>query len=298
LAVAVGLLFPAVWFVMQSLGARGSPTASVFDGHTQPWQVMLFYDVWKRLTQNIEGHGDGWDLFFVFRQMDVYFSPWIYLFYVCAAVLILVGFLRVRQGFWPDFGKIFDGGDGRLLMFALLCAVPLLVLLTFARSKLPWYVAPAIPFMAMGTAVLAKRVGDEISSHPGWHKCLQVWKLLLAIVVVAAVIRQSLKLGVQQDERHQATLDQLASLVSQNHPFCYAAELRQSHRLALSFVGAEKHGWWHRPDLESEILGDPAPSLQGAQNGSGSSAEWRLGYKDLHQVAGCVLVWSSRVGAD
>jgi hypothetical protein len=105
--------------------------------------------VWERLTGNIEGHGNSSSYSFVLKQWDVYFSPWTYLLY---GILLF--------GIWQKWRKkpllSSESALPELTRWVLAYLAPLIVLLTFARSKLPWYIAPTIPFMSILLAALVQ----------------------------------------------------------------------------------------------------------------------------------------------
>ena len=94
--------------------------------------------VWRDLAGRVlaanEGHAGG-PLYYILR-LGAYFEP--------AVILLPLVALTV-------FGK-----DKQRCSFAVLClscAASILVVITIAETKLPWYVAPALPFLAIAAAL-------------------------------------------------------------------------------------------------------------------------------------------------
>jgi len=162
-AGAVALLFPISWFLLVKQFGIVSPSSMLEGKSGTSLDVMIFYDVWERLTGNIEGHGNSSSYSFVLKQWDVYFSPWIYLLYGI-----------VLFGAWQHLRKKLplssESALPELSRWVLAYLAPIIVLLTFARSKLPWYIAPTIPFMSILLAALVhdfllpRRYGRHIAA--------------------------------------------------------------------------------------------------------------------------------------
>lgn len=150
-AGGVALLFPLSWFLLVKQFGIVSQSSLLEGKSGTSLDVMIFYDVWQRLTGNIEGHGNSSSYSFVFKQWDVYFSPWTYLLYA-----ILLSGIWQRWLKKPLLGN--ESALPELTRWVIAYLAPLVVLLTFARSKLPWYIAPTIPFMSILLAALVHEI--------------------------------------------------------------------------------------------------------------------------------------------
>jgi 4-amino-4-deoxy-L-arabinose transferase-like glycosyltransferase len=303
----VALLFPVFWFALQNATAPQKSSLAPFNtevgGQTTSWQVMIFYDTWQRFTSNIEGHGNSWDFYFVFKQWDVYFGPWIYLLYI--GILIL-SYLKMSNTRTPSpiervlsflrsvVKRVRDQENGseqpaRLTQLCLLVILPLLLLLTLARSKLPWYIAPSIPFLSILLSHVIRRVFSALETSQFARRRLHfIWLGLCLAVAFAATVRIFKKHGATPDVALEQHLERLAQQRAQGVPFCYASPLRQSHRLALSFISADLNGWSER----SELL--PTAHRGLAMKKSSLPANGPLRSLDLTSTEGCVLVWSEQ----
>lgn len=141
-ATALASFFPLCWALVVKKWGLVSSTAMLDGRSGTSLDVMLFYDVWTRLTQNIEGHGNSSSFAYIFKQWDVYFSPWIYLFYA----FILIWLIRRNS---PTLTSNQSDQCKKVTLWVCLYIAPLCLLLTVARSKLPWYIAPTVPFLAL-----------------------------------------------------------------------------------------------------------------------------------------------------
>lgn len=303
----VASLFPVFWFALQNATAPQESALAPFNtevgGQTTPWQVMIFYDTWQRFTSNIEGHGNSWDFLFVFKQWDVYFGPWIYLLYIGILILTYLRMSDTRAqspierplSFLGSAVKRLrneeNGGEqpARLTQLCLLVILPLLLLLTLARSKLPWYIAPSIPFLGILLSLTILRVFSALrTSRFARRRLHSLWLGLCLAVAFAATVRIFKKHGAPPDAALEQHIERLAQQRTQGVPFCYASPLRQSHRLALSFISADLNGWSERSELlpdADRVLGTEKDSLP---------AKGPLRSLDLTSTEGCVLVWSEQ----
>ena len=172
-AIGIALCFPVSWVIIMKKWGISSTTSLLQGASGTSLDVMLLYDVWLRLTGNIEGHGETLSFGFVFKQWDVYFSPWIFLFYIVA---ISAFFCTYRGSAAKPKIKL----PPQFLKWSLFYLGPMILVLTFARSKLPWYIAPTIPFMSI---VLAGML-SAVLPRTRWLAYLSV------VVFVFAIVRQ------------------------------------------------------------------------------------------------------------
>ncbi|MEL6591304.1 MAG: glycosyltransferase family 39 protein [Bacteroidota bacterium] len=142
LAAALLLSIIASWILLVEINTPA--------GEYRSWHTLLFYDTVARFTQTgVEGAATSWNVGFVFEALDIKFNLWNYLLYLS----LLLGGLSVLRSSEPK-SQWWQSPNNRLYILSLCMAVPLAILLTVSKSKLVWYIAPILPFAAIGVADL------------------------------------------------------------------------------------------------------------------------------------------------
>lgn len=217
--VSIALLFPLSWFLLiQKWGYR-----STLDDGTlvHAWDLMFSYDTWSRFTTNLEGHGKVFDPLYILRKLDVAFMPWIYALYVMIFIFL------IRTLF---FKTPFPQKENSALKFACLFAVPIMLILSVSRSKLPWYIAPILPFLALALWDLYQRLFIPSKS-----------KVLTLFLIIAVIHQIQSQWKIHPDPVFDVIQDH-AQEIKNASQVCYKEPLHQHYRLLLS---------WYSQNLKS-----------------------------------------------
>lgn len=207
---------------------------------------FLYRDVWVRVSESIDPthvHGPA----FYPLQLASDFGWWL-----LALVPALVALVRRPEEAGPADRK--TGRDGLLL--ALLWAGVMLALLSLSRSKLPWYLYPAYPGVAL---VLARGTGEAVR----WAARVRVPARALAVVLAALAA-----FGVwQRVERVRERLDDEPRVV---HAERYARVIAELPRAEVVIARRAPLRAWdlyylaplaRRTNRLPEVVREPAPGL-------------------------------------
>ena len=115
---------------------------SYYTGHNS-WETMWIYDTWMRFTDPAATKNPT----FLLTTMDAKFNIWNYVFYfsiLASAVIFILTLKKAKQ-----LAKIkYD----KLVILSYCIIGTMAITLGIASNKLPWYIAPALPFAAIVTA--------------------------------------------------------------------------------------------------------------------------------------------------
>lgn len=142
LAGGLCFLFPLGWFfTIQFFGAvTHNPEVS----GTNAIQRMFLYDLLDRFTQTkFEGKQEASDPFFLFKYLELNFKYWHYVF----QVVVLLGLARMLF----TVRKISFSPDQLLMVLSINIWFTLSLFLSIGTASKTWYMAPAIPFIAITT---------------------------------------------------------------------------------------------------------------------------------------------------
>lgn len=145
IAALIFVAFVLSWFLLVSL--YGLKFKESFYGSENSFETMWKYDVLQRLTEGFSnGHVRNYAFFF--NYLDARFNLWNYVFY-----LVLAGGLyKLIKKDW----NIQTEGKSPLFKLALFsCCIwaTIGIFLTFSVETHNWYLAPALPFVAITTTI-------------------------------------------------------------------------------------------------------------------------------------------------
>jgi 4-amino-4-deoxy-L-arabinose transferase-like glycosyltransferase len=148
---------PLLWIAAQA--TQGFVHQETLFGARSQLGTMIVYDVLQRVRGGVDGAPGGFDGGYLFRQLDVLASPWGYLFFLGLALLLASPRFRgsLRGRFRP----------GEPLHVAVCMLLPSALLLMLMRHKLPWYMAPLLPFVALATVTF---VVESWKLWPRWTR--------------------------------------------------------------------------------------------------------------------------------
>lgn len=162
-----GRVFSSPWYVVASLAAL-TPVAAFYLARESaaPGYLAATWgnDVSGRFLTALDSHAG---------------APWYYLYVIGAALFFSAGPLV----FLAPAALPFARGKARMgLLFALCAAAGIVGVVSLSSTKLPQYVAPAYPFLAMATAIAATVVLRRLKGAP-----LMTARAALALAVACAV---------------------------------------------------------------------------------------------------------------
>ncbi len=145
IAAVIFISFVLSWFLLVSL--YGLKFEGSVYGSVNSFETMWKYDVLQRLTEGFaNGHVRNYAFFF--NYLDARFNLWNYVFY-----LVLAGafFKLIRK----DWNLQIEGKSllFRLALFSCCLWATIGIFLTFSVETHNWYLAPALPFIAITTAL-------------------------------------------------------------------------------------------------------------------------------------------------
>ncbi|NRD77673.1 glycosyltransferase family 39 protein [Bacillus sp. BRMEA1] len=197
-----------------------------YDGVTF-FKGMIFYDLLKRSSSAIEGHiGDKFYYFDVFWK---YFKYWLTLMAGLMAALILQN--APINIFKSEKKSLFIG-------ICLWIIVPLL-LFTFAKTKIRWYILPVYPPIAIVIGILASKL-----VHHG--KLLTKTLILVSILMVSFHYEQE----IQKYLLHPKAKPHLSLIQS-----LYKTKDLKGRSLFL-FLPSEENTWTQNLVLTAKLYGD------------------------------------------
>lgn len=155
-------LFPLAWFL--SIHFYGVTVEQPKYAGANAFERMFLYDLWERFTSNtFEDERVTADSFYFFRCLEEGFRYWNYAFYVIVLGAIYRFFFRLpfRSFFKNRFktstesvhtiGTILQRDENRLLLLSVCIWLTLGLFLSVVTTAKWWYLAPAIPFVAITT---------------------------------------------------------------------------------------------------------------------------------------------------
>ncbi len=154
--VALGWLATAAgWYVLREQQAPGY------------WQAIHLNELGGRFATTLEGHDETW-YYYLARMIEAKFLPWTYL-------LVFVVPFALRHP---------DARARRVAWFAFSWALGLLLVLTCAKTKIDWYLAPAYPWLAMLIGLGAPRLAARLLGRAATPKAYLALRVLVAALVV------------------------------------------------------------------------------------------------------------------
>lgn len=224
LGMGLCAIFPIGWFITVHLfGHHGSH--EVYSGNNA-FQRMFLYDVVDRFTQTeFEGKTEVSDPFYLFRYLEISFKYWHYIFYL--VVLLGVSRMLFTIGY-PKFRP-----DQLLLFLSINIWFSLGLVLSLGTATKPWYMAPAIPFVAITTLY-----GIEWLYNYKYRRYKYIPHLFIAFVVFTGYMRYI------YDDPNLPKVPETPALVSDNKEYLnqaseliYFGELPPQHiLLGIYFV--------------------------------------------------------------
>lgn len=186
-AATLFLAISGSWILL--LMKYGKPYTNSFFGSKNALENMFVYDTFKRLTSD---KFEPWqspetDYFFVFHALDSRMNLWNYLFYIS---LLLGIFLLYKNRY--NLSNYLLLQSNRIVVFSACVILPYFVILTFAKTKHAWYMAPAYGFITIITV-------------QGAFYVMRKWKLfkwLLASVLLFTMGRHIYYLHTLPAEMH------------------------------------------------------------------------------------------------
>jgi len=218
-AVSIVLLFICSWILLVIIYGHG-PGASHY-GSSNAIETMLVYDTWQRLTSTGFEGGQVRNYMFFFEALDVRFNLWNYVFYATVAAG-LYQLARHSKAAWI----FLKSPENRMLLYSICIILPIALLLTFARYKYDWYLAPAFFFIAY---ILSAGIGY----------CLRRWiigRVIFALLLGFTLLRQGWYINGQSSNagglisRDAETLEDSVGIVT-------IGVIRQDVYLRLTWTG-------------------------------------------------------------
>lgn len=150
-AVLFCLLFPLSWYTL--IQVYGIQLEQPLVSGKNAFERMVFYDIVDRFTQSqFEGKIESADALFFFKCLRENYRYWDWVFYgTCLLGVVLL--LKKRN----TLGKI-----PSLLLLSICIWLSLGLFLSSVKAVKPWYLAPAIPFVAISTMYGLKWIIDRL----------------------------------------------------------------------------------------------------------------------------------------
>jgi 4-amino-4-deoxy-L-arabinose transferase-like glycosyltransferase len=218
-AVILYLFFVASWiFCITEFGKIYIPESSEYHSHNAV-ETLFVHDTFNRLAGHLFGRGYSHNWSYFFTVMDAKLNLWNYLFYLTMLVLMLKIF-KVHAG---RFSYIFKT-ENKLFTFSLIQTVTLSLILTLSVNKLPWYLTPAFPFVAIVAAYGAKY----------FYYSVPVFKIILLGVILFTFSRHFIYL-CQPDSRLKDFFSKKRSTIEKYNKVYIADQPPQSYLLYLEW---------------------------------------------------------------
>lgn len=160
--IFIAALFPITWFLC--IHFYGVTIEQPKYAGSNAFERMFLYDLWERFTsRTFEDENTAADKFYFFRCLEEGFRYWNYAFYLIVLGAIYRFFFRlpIRSFFQNRFKTstesvhtlwvIFQRDENRLLLLSVCIWLTLGVFLSMVTTAKWWYLAPAIPFIAITT---------------------------------------------------------------------------------------------------------------------------------------------------
>lgn len=145
IAALIFAVFIISWYLVVSV--HGLKFEESVYGSVDSFETMWKYDILQRLTEGFaNGHIRNYAFFF--NYLDARFNLWNYLFYLVLAITIY----KLVKKDW----KVTDYEKNpliKLALFSFCIWASIGLFLTFAVETHNWYLAPALPFVAITTAI-------------------------------------------------------------------------------------------------------------------------------------------------
>jgi len=129
-------------------------TESVF-GSRNTLETLWKYDIIQRFTEGVDHQEKTHNYLYFFNYLDINFNIWNYVFYVVLA-FIIYGFARHRQG---QFLK--NDYQRKLMVVSLALVLSIGLLLSLVKETHIWYMAPALPFIALITVIGIREITEQ-----------------------------------------------------------------------------------------------------------------------------------------
>lgn len=145
IAVLCFFFFIISWYLIVSV--YGLKFEESVYGSADSFETMWKYDILQRLTEGVsKGHIRNYAFFF--NYLDARFNLWNYLFYLVLAITIY----KLVNKNWKvtDYEK---NPLTKLALFSFCIWASMGIFLTFAVETHNWYLAPALPFVAITTVI-------------------------------------------------------------------------------------------------------------------------------------------------
>lgn len=203
--------------------------------------TMISYDLVDRTSQTLEGHSGG--LVFYFRVLYQNIDHGILLLLIVVAVVGLMQLFRTQHIRIPEFCH------SELFVTALSVAIPV-VLFTFAKTKLAWYISCIYPALALFSAFAFRWVREH---QP---KDFQVGALIIAFAALISCSVMNVREVVRIPSQSSTALTALL------------ADGTHYNRARFYIANPDNYAWngsnWTQAQvMESEWLADCTPQSGG-----------------------------------
>ena len=175
--VAVAAVIAAPWFVVMA-----SRHGAAFSG------TFLLHEHWRRIVHPMQGHGGP--VWYYVALIAVSFFPWV--------VFLPGAVASLRQGVYPDKGL-----QERWYRLCLVWIAVVLVPFSLVRTKLPGYVTPLFPPMALLVGAYLDRLLRDLRQRAEWKAVIVGAVALgaLAFFLPDAGARLGSRVGAAQEAR-------------------------------------------------------------------------------------------------
>lgn len=143
LSLLIFLAIAGSWILL--LTYYGKTFSHSFYGSKNTIETMFIYDAFERMTSDKfePWQKPGTDYFYLFHALDSRMNVWNYVFYLVAVVAIFIACTKRNKA-----KEFLTTGEGQLVLLGVCILAPYALLLTFAKTKFDWYMAPAYGFIA------------------------------------------------------------------------------------------------------------------------------------------------------
>lgn len=154
-ALILFLLFPISWFwINAQFGISFSENSEL---KNNAFTSMIFYDLVERFSNpEFADPNDLPSKLFFFSYLDTRFNVWSYFFYLGVLIAFLSFFSKKIKS-----NQLLVELKSPLILISICWATPLIIFQTFAKTQHHWYLAPAIPFLAIITYEMIFRLKKQ-----------------------------------------------------------------------------------------------------------------------------------------
>lgn len=200
---------------------------------------MIRYDLLKRSANPIEGHVG--DIYFYFDVLKVYYFYWIVLFFG-----VFIGYLAINET------KEYKNKSSYTLGIILWIMLPFL-LFTKAKTKLPWYIIPIFPPLAICLGSFANKLMKEKYRNVPLQLVI-IFSLVLCLFVNEQMIYKYTR-NYQTDDV-QNILSEFKNRKDYNGEKIY---------IVNDTVLSNNHEWSQKHFLAAQLYGDFYPTKGGLE---------------------------------